>query len=180
MTTYCYISDTFEESTLRLLSTGGLLTSTFNLLYFLRGSSEVSLVVTIMLAIFVNIWSFLVILGTLLLGFTYVFMVLHRDHFSGFMSAYLFTFRVGVLGDTDLFDSLHDEVGSEYLEILLTVLFVFLELIVLVTMLNALISHMGDIYDRVREKSIGYQSLERLKLCLELLRFLPQCWVTKL
>eukprot|EP00494_Astrolonche_serrata_P001151 UN01157 len=80
---------------------------------------------------------------------------------------------MGVLGDTEEFSTLNGSVNSD----LSKALFVLLELIVLVTMLNALISHMGDIYDRVRAKSAAYQSLERLTLCLELLRFLPEAWV---
>eukprot|EP00494_Astrolonche_serrata_P033409 UN33678 len=74
-TTYCYWID-IDQQTLRIITGVSLFFSTFNLLYYLRGNDEVSLVVTIMGNIFFNIWSFMLILTTLLLGFSLVFYVL--------------------------------------------------------------------------------------------------------
>eukprot|EP00494_Astrolonche_serrata_P024779 UN25039 len=171
-TVLCYCIGV-EHQILRVITGVSLFMSTFNLLYYLRGSDEVSLVVTIMGNIFFNIWSFMLILTTLLLGFSLVFYVLDtEDSFYGFFDVFLFTFRMGVLGDTDQFDLLESSTSSVFAKIL----FVCLQVCSTITMLNALISHMGDIYDKVREKSLGYQAYERIKLCLELMKFIPDRW----
>eukprot|EP00494_Astrolonche_serrata_P026263 UN26524 len=141
-TTFCYWMG-IDHQILRIIVGVSLFMSTFNLLYYLRASDEVSLVVIIM----GNIFQYLVLhvdLNHIVVGIQFGVYVLNTDDsFYGFFDVFLFTFRMGVLAK---------------------VLFVGLQICSTITMLNALISHMGDIYDKVREKSLGYQSYERIKL----------------
>lgn len=50
---------------LQIVASVSVLLATFDILYFLRGSTELSLVLGVMSSIFINIWSFLLILGIL-------------------------------------------------------------------------------------------------------------------
>eukprot|EP00494_Astrolonche_serrata_P032079 UN32348 len=96
---------------------------------------------------------FFVILIILVFGFAFHFMILDEqesEEFGDVFNAFLTTFSMSVLGDFDL--ELFDTMVSPDVAKLM---FLILEICILVTMLNALISHMTDAYTVVREITIS-------------------------
>eukprot|EP00494_Astrolonche_serrata_P019781 UN19995 len=95
--------------------------------------------------------SFIVMLFLLILGFTIFFMCmapydsndLKSTHFGNIFTGFYYTFVMALYGEIE--DGLFDGV---VLPELCYFLFFVMGIIVTVVMLNALISHMGDSYDR--------------------------------
>ena len=175
--------------------TTGLLTAKF--LGYLRGFDSTGWLITVLMQNGVDMSPFLVVLVSILCGFTIMFNSLFRsvegdceltleydDYESGqqvlgaeciktpYESIAIVAFNVfnmAILGD---FDANHFTGSlSPWTS---RAFFVLMVLIVTVIALNALIALLGDSYSQVQDNKIGNKHMERAKLIVEYLKILPK------
>lgn len=170
----------------------GVITTVFltlKLLAYLRGFGETGWLISVLSANFRDIRGFILVLFSILIGFTGVFRLLFGDvpgvctlaldeedvvedcdrfPFGSLSVSILSTFELAVVGayDSALFEA------SRY-SVLAGVAFAVAITVVLVVALNALIAVLGDSYSRVQEHERANRRRERAELIVEYLSLMP-------
>jgi hypothetical protein len=153
----------------------GVVTSlllTVKLISYLRGFADTGWLVSVLTANFRDVRGFLIILFSILVGFSVAFRVLFGDlgdeSWSSLRRAFLSTFELTITGSYDstwLYD-------SEY-RVLAVFTFILAVTCVLVVALNALISILADSYAKVQENAVANRRRELATLVVEYMSLLP-------
>lgn len=105
----------------------------------------------------ISIWSFLVVIFLLIVGFAVIFYQYTED--TNYLNQLLFLHNM-VYGDFDI----------EHFGPVQMVFFAIIALITCVVLLNLLISIMGDTYSRVLENKVPSDGLEKIEIILEVVQ----------
>jgi Ion transport protein len=163
---------------------------TVKLLSYLRGFDGTGWLISVLVQNFTDVQGFMVVLLTILFGFTTSFRLLfgnvdgrcsvklsendeldqtcEPDPFDSIGRSLLSTFELTILGSYD--EGVLN--GSDY-SFLAILVFVAAVLSVLVVALNALIAVLSDSYARVQENAVANRRKERAELVVEYLSILP-------
>lgn len=145
---------------------------TVKLLSYLRGFSATGWLLSVLEASFRDVRGFLVILSTILVGFSVAFRLLLAEtgdsSFGSLRRSFLSTFELTVIGSYD--SALLSE--SRY-TVLATITFILAVTCVLVVAFNALISILADSYARVQQNATANRRREVASLCVEYMSLLP-------
>jgi hypothetical protein len=145
---------------------------TVKLLSYLRGFGATGWLVTVLVANFRDVRGFLIVLCTILLGFSVAFRLLFGESgdesYGTLRRSFLSTFEMTILGSYD--PTLLFQAKYSVLSILAFILAVTC---VLVVALNALISILADSYARVQEHATANRRKEQAELVVEYLQLLP-------
>ena len=148
------------------------LVSTMKLLSYLRGFSQTGWLISVLGANFWDVRGFLVVLLTILVGFTVAFRLLFADiseeSFGSLRRSFLSTFELTIVGsyEPDLLYNSEDNALAIFT-------FVLAVTCCLVVTLNALISLLSDSYARIMENAIANRRRERAGLIVEYMSLLP-------
>merc|ERR1719433_1267888 len=148
-----------------------------NTLYYSRGIKESSVVVRILLAIMVEIKYFLGIVLVVVLGFSIAFRWLgssqeSSEAFGGLWISITNTFNMGILGDTEPLEEVRG--WNEPVKSWGECIFILMDFMLLILMLNAVIAYMGDSYNKVREVSEAWSLNQRAELLQEFMGNMTQ------
>jgi WD40 repeat protein len=163
---------------------------TLKLLSYLRGFDGTGWLISVLVQSFIDVQGFMVVLLSILLGFTTSFRLLFGkavgkcfisldqndgfdqtcdpDPFNSFGRSLLSTLQLTILGNYD--DGILE--GTEY-TFLAIFTFVVAILCVFVVTLNALIAVLSDSYARVQENAVANRRKERAELIVEYLSIMP-------
>jgi Ion transport protein len=145
---------------------------TIKLLSYLRGFSSTGWLLSVLTANFRDVRGFLIILSTILVGFSVIFRLLFGEtgdeSFGSLRRSFLSTFELTITGTYDtalLFETRYT--------VLAVISFILAITCVLVVALNALISILGDSYARVQEHAVANRRRELASLIVEYMCLLP-------
>jgi WD40 repeat protein len=163
---------------------------TMKLLSYLRGFDSTGWLISVLVQNFTDVQGFMVVLLTILFGFTTSFRLLfgnvvgrcsvklddndeldqtcEPDPFDSIGRSFLSTFALTIIGTFD--EGVLNSSDYSFLSILT---FVVAVLCVLVVALNALIAVLSDSYARVQENAVANRRKERAELVVEYLSILP-------
>ena len=148
----------------RSLAAIGMLLAVIKGKKVMRGSEELSFLVTMLVAILTDMKAFMVLLTAGICAFAYTFALLLQDKdpydepILALFTSYALLMHADGVGEADLY-------ASSSLTTLMSTIYTLLLNIV---MLNALIAIMGDTYDRVSETRAERGLLQRATLLVEL------------
>ena len=157
---------------------------TVKLLSYLRGFKDTGWLISVLIANFRDVRGFLVILCSILLGFSVAFRLLFGDlqdaSFQSLRKSFLSTFEITILGTYET-SVLYDQGGDNIpFRALATFTFILAVTCVFVVCLNALISILADSYAKVQEHAAANRLNERAALIVEYLTLLPSWYRRKI
>jgi len=143
-------------------------------LYFLRAFEETGVFTMMIVRIIFKIRYFIVIMGIMILGFTFTFYIMFNESdrlrvnvdrraYDGLVLSLITTYNMGVLGDFNM-EAFHEQEQETWL----LALFFLLTAIVQIVLLNLLIALMGSIYEEEQENSSNHRRAERASMLLEI------------
>jgi WD40 repeat protein len=145
---------------------------TVKVLSYLRGFSATGWLLSVLTANFRDVRGFLIILCTILVGFSVAFRLLFGEtgdeSFGSLRRSFLSTFELTITGSYDpslLFEARYTVVAI--------ITFILAITCVLVVALNALISILGDSYARVQQNAVANRRRELASLVVEYMSLLP-------
>jgi Ion transport protein len=154
------------------LAVGTTLCLTLKVLSYLRGFSSTGWLLSVLSANAQDVQGFLVIITTILVGFSVAFRILFAEtgdeSFGSLRRSFLSTFELTVMGSYDpmiLFETQHTVVA--------VITFILAITCVVVVALNALISILSDSYARVQENAVANRRREIASLIVEYMSILP-------
>eukprot|EP01038_Epipyxis_sp_PR26KG_P004171 gene4171-5938_t len=153
----------FDGTWVRVLLAIASILVCFKILYFLRPFQASGPLVSMILQIAKDIRFFLLVLFTVLFGFTLAFWLLHYPFADLDFAHSLFNSFMYMLGQNILFENLSTSIAPLFSTILL-VLFMF---IMMLLMLNVLIALMNETFTTVREKGLAKWRQEQASIILE-------------
>mmetsp|Transcript_5230 Transcript_5230/g.9965 ORF Transcript_5230/g.9965 Transcript_5230/m.9965 type:complete len:1602 (+) Transcript_5230:107-4912(+) len=199
---YCamVLMDDREDNSIMLMTNSGqgnvplaVITTLFLTVKFvsmLRGFDVTGYLVAYLLQSFIDVRGFVVVIISILIGFTVAFRLLlanvpgeckavieddnvlvndcDGDPFGNLSRAILSTFELTIMGSYDP-SILYD--GTEIF--LVSIVFVVAVTVILVVALNALIAVLGDSFSRVQEKVAATRQRERAELIVEYMSMMP-------
>jgi Ion transport protein len=146
---------------------------TIKLLSYLRGFSSTGWLLSVLSANFYDVQGFLVIVTTIIVGFSVAFRLLFADSgdetFGSLRRSLLSTFEMTLMGTYDpmlLFDTKHTVVA--------VITFIMAITCIVVVVLNALISILSDSYAKVQEHAVANRRREIASLIVEYMTILPK------
>ena len=173
--TYAYLlyqrteNGTNASVSLAVIST---LVSTMKLLSYLRGFGQTGWLISVLGANFWDVRGFLVVLLTILIGFTVAFRLLFastsEEAFGSIGRSFLSTFELTIVGSYEP-DLLYNSEENA----LAIFTFILAVTCCLVVTLNALISLLSDSYARIMENATANRRRERAGLIVEYMSLLP-------
>ncbi len=156
----------------------------------LRGFDITGYLVAVLVQNFLDVRGFIIVILSILMGFTIIFRVLLADvpgeckvviedenilsndcdgnPFGNLSRSILSTFELTIMGSYEN-GILYDAPNT----FLVSVVFVIAVSVVLVVALNALIAVLGDSFSRVQENVVATRQRERAELCVEYLSMMP-------
>jgi len=168
--------------------TSMLLTAKF--VSVLRGFDMTGYLVAVLVQNFLDVRGFIIVIISILMGFTVVFRLLLADvpgeckvliegeniltndcdgnPFGNLSRAILSTFELTIIGSYEN-GILYDAQNT----FLVSIVFVIAVTVVLVVALNALIAVLGDSFSRVQENVVATRQRERAELCVEYMSMMP-------
>ena len=145
---------------------------TVKLLSYLRGFGDTGWLVTVLVANFCDGRGFMIILFSILLGFTVAFRLLFGEtgdeSYGTLRRSFLSTFEMTIIGSYD-----HTLLFEAKYSVLFILAFILAVTCVLVVALNALISILADSYARVQENATANRRKEQAVLVVEYFQLLP-------
>eukprot|EP00977_Amphora_coffeiformis_P009223 scaffold2102_cov161-Amphora_coffeaeformis.AAC.7 len=154
------------------LAVASTLVSTMKLLSYLRGFSQTGWLISVLGANFWDVRGFLVVLLTILIGFTVAFRLLFagisEEAFGSLRRSFLSTFELTIVGSYEA-DLLYNSEENA----LAIFTFILAVTCCLVVTLNALISLLSDSYARIMENATANRRKERAGLIVEYMSLLP-------
>jgi Ion transport protein len=145
---------------------------TLKVLSYLRGFSSTGWLLSVLSANAQDVQGFLVIITTILVGFSVAFRILFAEtgdeNYGSLRRSFLSTFELTVMGSYDpmiLFETQHTVVA--------VITFILAIICVVVVALNALISILSDSYARVQENAVANRRREVASLIVEYMSILP-------
>ncbi len=186
---FMYVSNAGTGNVTLAVSTTLVLTLKF--VSLLRGFEKTNWLVAVLIQNFIDVRGFLVVILSILLGFTVTFRLLlaevpgeckvhledenvlendcDGDPFGTVSRSFLSTFELTIMG------SYENAILYESNDIVLAaIVFVIAVTVILVVALNALIALLGDSYARVQENLTANRRWEQAELIVEYLAMIPQ------
>jgi WD40 repeat protein len=155
------------------LAVGTTLCLTIKVLSYLRGFSSTGWLLSVLSANFQDVQGFLVIVTTILVGFSVAFRLLFagtgEEAFGSLRRALLSTFELTVMGSYDtmiLFETQYTVIA--------VITFIMAVTCIVVVVLNALISILSDSYAKVQEHAVANRRREIASLIVEYMTLLPR------
>lgn len=155
------------------LAVGTTLCLTIKVLSYLRGFSSTGWLLSVLSANFQDVQGFLVIVTTILVGFSVSFRLLFSETgdeaFGSLRRALLSTFELTVMGSYDtmiLFETQYTAIA--------VITFIMAVTCIVVVVLNALISILSDSYAKVQEHAVANRRREIASLIVEYMTLLPK------
>lgn len=146
---------------------------TIKVLSYLRGFSSTGWLLSVLSANFQDVQGFLVIVTTILVGFSVAFRLLFAETgdetFGSLRRALLSTFELTVMGSYDtmiIFETKYTAIA--------VITFIMAVTCIVVVVLNALISILSDSYAKVQEHAVANRRREIASLIVEYMTLLPR------